>query len=397
MQEINWNINSLSDNKEEGDIIIILPIQGNPIILTQDQKEIPKNIKNLRYYIGSEELAVRMIFFEKGKVYISPKENPEEMTEYIEKINSLGIPLIAEKTNIVQNGFANSNTIQENVITGLTKNTEGTITIDENTFATTSIGKTRENQEDAVALFKMQTNPNYKMLIVADGMGGWKKGENASNAVIESLKEWFENLDSAQRKCFETGLSALSEEVKKQIAINTQISVENATYGIGGSTIVIALVGEKDTLIANIGDSRAYISKAGKLIQVSREDTVTQGKIEKGLLPDKEAGRFDEESNILTHCLGESRKTFQNPHIELINNEDYEMLMLFSDGVTDCLSEEEIAVVCRTTDKKKLTEKIVERAITKDSIQPEKYQEYTGLNSYISGGKDNATAAIYVK
>lgn len=76
------------------------------------------------------------------------------------------------------------------------------------------------------------------------------------------------------------------------------------------------------------------------------------------------------------------------------------MLLLFSDGVTDCLTEEEIAVVCRQTDKKLIAKKVVERALTKDSsaydyLTDDDLEEYWQFNEKIKAGKDNSTAVRF--
>ena len=164
----------------------------------------------------------------------------------------------------------------------------------------------------------------------------------------------------------------------------------------GGSTLVCAIIGRNDTLIANVGDSRAYIAKNGKLMQLSREDTVTQKYFKSGKLPDKEASRFDQKSNILVQSIGMNRNDMEEPHTCIIRNNDYDLLLLFSDGVTDCLSDDDIVAVCKKSNRSELAKKIVEKAIRHDSIVPEEYINYTELNTYIPGGKDNTTAAIYV-
>ena len=169
----------------------------------------------------------------------------------------------------------------------------------------------------------------------------------------------------------------------------------NETSYCGGSTFVCAIIGKSDTLIANIGDSRAYIIKDGKLKQISKDDTVAQRNLEKGITPNKEAARFDRESNELTQCIGMNRRNLKHPHFETINNKEYDMLLLFSDGVTDCLSDEDIAVVCKNSNRKEVARKIVEKAIRHDSIEPEEFKDYENLEIYIPGGKDNTTAAIY--
>ena len=223
-----------------------------------------------------------------------------------------------------------------------------------------------------------------------------RTGEIASDIAINKLKEWFENLDEEKKRYFHTGVIAFKDELQELIEKDIQIEVEYETGYLGGTTLVCAIVGEKDTLIANIGDSRAYIIMNGKLKQLSREDTIAKKNFELGNTPNKEASRFDEDSNVLTQCIGMNRKDLKHPEIKIINNIDYDMLVLFSDGVTDCLSDEDIVIVCKNSDRKDFAKIIVEKAIRHDSIRPDEYENYNNLNSYIPGGKDNTTAVVYL-
>ena len=132
-------------------------------------------------------------------------------------------------------------------------------------------------------------------------------------------------------------------------------------------------------------------------MQVSREDTIAQENLESGKTPNKEASRFDKDTNQILQCIGMNRNELIRPNIKIIDNKDYDMILLFTDGVTDCLSDEDIAVACKTTDRKELANKIVEKAIKHDSIIADENVDYVHLNSYIPGGKDNTTAAIYIR
>ena len=120
-------------------------------------------------------------------------------------------------------------------------------------------------------------------------------------------------------------------------------------------------------MVTNVGDSRAYIAKGGKLKQISREDTLTQKKIEEGKLPSKEIARFDVESNIITKSIGKDDGDTFEPYVTVIPNESYDILLLVSDGVTDCLSDEDMIAICINTDKEKLARLMVEAAIRHDS------------------------------
>ena len=382
---------------------------------------------NVRLYEGEKDLALRMLFFDKSYIYMDIDEGgfifdekkhidlipynhymADKIVEIMEKIDNGEIIKINKETFIDK--FKKIRTIRKpkiekeqkrytncKMLSGLTKEVEGNIELDE-MQASTDIGKIRENQEDAILLIKDSKNPKFKMMAVADGVGGVNYGEVASHVIIKELKEWFENLSEDEKKCFYTGIEGLKENLLNEIKSKIHPEVQKETFDIGGSTLVCAIVGEKNTLVANVGDSRAYIVKNGKLTQVSREDTVAQENLEKGKTPNKEAARFDGEAHCITQCIGMSRNALIHPNVKIIDNKDYDMLLLFTDGVTDCLSDEDIAVACRTTDKKELANKIVEKAIRHDSIRPEEYEDYNHLSQlYISGGKDNTTAAVYMQ
>ena len=62
-------------------------------------------------------------------------------------------------------------------------------------------------------LIRDKNNPDFKMMVVADGMGGHKSGEIASNEIVERLKDWFLNLSDEQKACYETSVENLKNEV----------------------------------------------------------------------------------------------------------------------------------------------------------------------------------------
>lgn len=455
--DVEWSLNGLpiDDKKGEGDILIIEPLieqinNGKLIDLKESktkfdgsielssrvivlmslekyeklcQNEYTKNrMENMdvRLYEGKEKDALKMVLYNKRYIYIDvtengfleDKENHPDLIEYgrilsdiikgqNEQLKTNGkIEIINEKRTIKGYRGYKDNSSGENykMISGLTKKVEGEIELGEDMFAATNIGKVRDNQEDAILLIKHKDNPNFKMMVLADGMGGRENGEIASDVVVTKLKEWFDNLNPKQIECYHTGVEGLQVGLQDIIERELQIEVEYQTGKLGGTTLVCAIVGEKDTIIANIGDSRAYIIKNGRLKQLSREDTVAQRNLEKGKTKSKEASRFDSRANQLTQVIGMSRKDLNHPHFEIINNDEYDMIVLFSDGVTDCLSDEDIAVICRNSDRKKFAKKIVEKAMEHDSIRTEEiekqFERSIDSNILILGGKDNTSAVV---
>lgn len=400
--------------------IVLIPVKK--YIELGSHQETRRTLKGLpiRLYEGSEDLAVKMVMLDTGFIsldidqsgyVIDEKKHPDRIgftkivQRGLEKINEqvaeneIVKPYVGKKKVVKRQ--PKGETIKEQtgnyrMITGLTYDVEGEVSIDDELMASTDIGKKRGNQEDAVLLIRDKSNPEFKMMVVADGMGGHSSGEVASDVIVSKLKTWFETLPRYKKACFSSSVEGLKDDLIDEIELKIQPAVSAETWEQGGSTLVCALIGKNDTLIANVGDSRAYIARKGKLIQLSREDTAAQMHLEHGMVPTKEASRFDHDSNILIQSIGMDRRKLIHPHTQLINNSDYDLLLLFTDGVTDCLSDDDIVTVCKTTSKKELASKIVEKAIRHDSVIPEEYSYTDGLNQYIPGGKDNATAAVYV-
>ena len=403
--------------------VILMPLERYNELSQFPELKSRMDKMDVRLYEGDEELAVRMLFFDKNYIYLRvtkdgyyfDEQNHPDTIEYTKILlerqkklsetlrkNISGINYKGKKHKYIaqtpNKGLLELNEEASNykMITGLTEQVEGEIKLDDELYGATDIGKVRANQEDAILLIKDEEIPDFKMIVVADGMGGLEKGEVASDVIVNKLKDWFENLSKEEKECYYKGVSGLKESLQRKIETDIQVEVEHKTSYLGGSTLVCAIIGKNDTLISNIGDSRAYMIKSGQIVQLSREDTLAQKKLEMGKTPTKEAARFDEQANELIQCVGMDRKELSAPYFQILSNNDYDMLALFSDGVTDCLSDDDIMAICNSSDRKEIAKTIVEKAIEHDSIQPKEYEEYDHLTPYIPGGKDNTTVAIYV-
>ena len=272
------------------------------------------------------------------------------------------IIILAEKHPGVHNTRVNNNMPDTAIskatdkVWSSTRYIEGSVGND--LYFVSDIGKGRNNQEDSVVLMYHPANPNFKMLVVADGLGGCENGERASSNIVLLISEWFKTLPVEFLK------SGKEQELQKKF--EEQIKKINATLfainkGVkedirSGSTFCGALVGEKSTIISNVGDSRAYTYSKGKLKQVTRDDTFVFYGYEQGII-DKEDIRFQPGSNELLKAVGKKEEVY--PRSTIIKNSEYECLMLFSDGITDCLMDEQIKAITRETNRRKLAEALV--------------------------------------
>jgi len=268
-------------------------------------------------------------------------------------------------------------------------------------YATQDIGKRRSNQEDSVLIMEHPTNPNFKIMAVADGMGGHEKGEVASSYVLEKLSAWFENLDyyyyerpqEVQMMLCQV-LQTISKGLYNQLGSDRDLLV-------GGATFTGAIVTEDQTVIATVGDSRAYARSGEDLKLITKDESAVWEEMAKrkaaigSFMTDDEIDslRFDERSNYITRCIGEKNLEYIQSYV--IDNESYDELLLFTDGVTDLLSHNDIKFICATTAPEDLTNTLVAHAINHSVT--EKLRGASEEVELIKAGKDNATAVAYFR
>lgn len=253
-------------------------------------------------------------------------------------------------------------------------------------------GIRRKNNEDFTGCLVSSLNENIKLLIVCDGMGGFNNGAEASKIVAEEIINWFNSYD------FSLGFDNIETEIQK--IIESARTIIKKHYFMSGTTLTFALVGERETFICNVGDSRAYIIKDGSLMQVTRDDSEVWEKFYDRENPNdlysykKDDLRFLPGNNVLTSAVDDYvvppvLNTFY------ISNNLYDSILLTTDGVTDILSDETIIRIFNETEDKDILDKLLYESCYGDpDFPPTNYDEF--LHSILPG-KDNASGAVYIK
>lgn len=228
-------------------------------------------------------------------------------------------------------------------------------------YAKSDIGKKRENNEDAYLTMKIENEQkNISLFMVADGMGGYSKGEVASAMCIEEVSDYYKNKTNIEvsnsNKIFESIEEAIYLANKK---IYNQSIKENIARGMG-TTVVLALLIEGDVYFANVGDSRAYLLSEGSIIQISKDNSYVQELIEKGIIEDEEA-KSHKRKNIITRAVGVDLNIIVDMYGEKIHNGD--VLLLCSDGLTNMVEDKEIENILKKKIKAKdKVEQLIELA-----------------------------------
>ena len=206
--------------------------------------------------------------------------------------------------------------------------------------ALSHVGMARSSNQDSLcALAGADAPPNTDVLLaVADGMGGHKAGDVASDMAIRGL------VDRLSRETDGTGepgslVSTLQRTIDE---INSDIHAAAAlpeTRGMGTTLTAAALVGETLAL-GHVGDSRAYLLRRGEMRQLTRDHSWVANQVAEGTLSEAEAEQHPWR-NILTRAVG------VDPQVQVdglaVTVEEGDVLLLCSDGLHSMLGSHEIA------------------------------------------------------
>ena len=203
----------------------------------------------------------------------------------------------------------------------------------------TDQGLVREHNEDSIG-----SDPALGLLILADGMGGHKGGEVASaiavDTVLATLKKTLPDIIHGQtddRTGYSLESMAIESAIKQANTAIYQASHNNAQYEGMGTTIVVLLFYDNRVSIAHVGDSRLYRLREQKLEQLTRDHTLLQELVDRGLYTREEA-RQSLNKNLVTRAVG------VNPTVEVDLLEDFgvpqDIYLLCSDGLTDMIDDQ---------------------------------------------------------
>ncbi len=185
----------------------------------------------------------------------------------------------------------------------------------------------RRPNEDHILLPPRDLNPNIPPLIaIADGMGGHQGGALAGHIVVETLQRCYYD-EQPTTPSWET----LLERCILKAHQNILQQAEQLDLPEMGSTVVAALLLSGKAVVANVGDSRAYLRTQEGLRQISRDHSVVARMVERGEITPLEALRHPHRHR-LTQALSARRSTVQ-PYIVRVDLNPGDLLLLCSDGL----------------------------------------------------------------
>lgn len=196
----------------------------------------------------------------------------------------------------------------------------------------TNRGKVRDKNEDSIL-----TDPSGMLWAVADGMGGYGHGDVASDIVIDCLAAIPHDADPP------AALVAQLDQANRMVTLRQQ----EPGMGRMGSTVVAMMLTGALAHLAWVGDSRAYLLRAGRLRLLTRDHSVVQDLVDQGVLTPAEAETHPE-SHIITRAIGgDDGLAVDTASVPL---DIGDRLLLCSDGLTRCVYEQTIEFLLASAD-----------------------------------------------
>ena len=219
------------------------------------------------------------------------------------------------------------------------------------------VGNVREHNEDSF----LARSP---LFVVADGMGGHEAGEVASEIAITTMAEHMPQAPDAK---------ALAQAVR----LANQAVLRGAEDGTGrpgmGTTMTAAAIFGNEVVIAQVGDSRAYLTHDGVLQRITRDHSLVADLVEQGRITEEEA-RYHPQRSVITRALGSDPD--MEPDTYRLRVEPGDRLMLCSDGLSSMIEDAAIeAIMLDNPDPQEACDALVDEALA-------------------AGGLDNVTVVV---
>jgi PPM family protein phosphatase len=221
-------------------------------------------------------------------------------------------------------------------------------------FGISDVGRRRENNEDrfgvadltrkVIGVYDNHVTPDLichkigtsgSIFVVADGLGGHEKGEVASQLAVEGTVQYLFDMKDGY-KCPGKWLNAAIQYAHMNIR---ELSKDSDGPKSMGSTITAIHLGQGTMTVAQVGDSRAYSFRDGKLKLLTEDQTLVGMLQKRGLLTNAQAQNHPSK-HVILQALGQDREICAEIYSHRFQDNDY--LLLCTDGLSSYVDHETI-------------------------------------------------------
>jgi protein phosphatase len=236
----------------------------------------------------------------------------------------------------------------------------------------TDPGLVRELNEDTVVWATPQdkavTDGRGSLALVADGMGGHAAGEVASALAADVIRRLYFDLDGPAPKVLAAAFTAANRAI-------LEYATEHPECKGMGTTCTVLAFRDRRAWIGHIGDSRAYLLRGRKLVQLSEDQTLVAKLVSAGTLTQEQADHSPMH-NVILQALGTSQQIKPIIGAKGLPLEFGDVLILCSDGIYNMVPDGKIAEAAGTLGPREACDALIAAALA-------------------AGGHDNASVGIF--
>jgi PPM family protein phosphatase len=206
------------------------------------------------------------------------------------------------------------------------------------------LGRQRENNEDACLYWEPSNDEEFarkgRLAVVADGMGGYEGGQEASRLAVETVREVYDHRFHGDPQATLREAFALAHE-----RIQHYAEAHPGFQGMGTTCTALVLLGRR-LHVVHVGDSRLYRIRGSQISRLTRDHSYVGRLVESGIVSSEDAEKHPQR-HILTAALGAGLEVLVDSTEGETGLEKGDTLVLCTDGLWGVVSEEEIVKVVR--------------------------------------------------
>jgi serine/threonine protein phosphatase PrpC len=224
----------------------------------------------------------------------------------------------------------------------------------------TDIGRQRGNNEDSHLYWEPDSDEDFRrqgrLAVIADGMGGYEGGQEASRLAVETVRHVYENaFANGPQSTLLAALASAHRGIQRYAAQHPQL------YGMGTTCTAAAIV-DRQLHFAHVGDSRLYRIRAQSISRLTRDHSYVGKLVESGIVRSEDAESHPQR-HILTAALGTGREIAPHVPDHPVSLEEGDSLLLCTDGLWGLVGDQELARVARSTPPAEACSQLVTTAL----------------------------------
>lgn len=234
------------------------------------------------------------------------------------------------------------------------------------------VGLQRANNEDSYLYWEPDSDEEFRrkgrLAIVADGMGGYEGGQEASRLAVESVRHVYDrDFGGDPQRALISGFEAAHANIQRYAAEHPEF------HGMGTTCTAVSIIDNR-LCFAHIGDSRLYLVRGDTITRLTRDHSYVGRLVESGIVRSEDAESHPQR-HILTAALGSGRDVTPQIPDEPVPVEDGDTLILCSDGLWGLVGDQELGKVSRENPPAEACQQMVKLALDR-------------------GGPDNVTVIV---